>query len=48
MAGVGPAGAYVARLEPAARDRLRERCRELLPEAPFTLASIAWTARGLA
>ena len=48
MAGVGPAGAYVARLEPTARDRLRERCRELLPEAPFTLASIAWTARGLA
>jgi SAM-dependent methyltransferase len=48
MAGVGPAGAYVAALEPLARDRLRERCRELLPEAPFTLESIAWTARGRA
>jgi SAM-dependent methyltransferase len=46
--GVGPAGAYVARLEPAARDRLRDRCRELLPEPPFTLESVAWSARGTA
>ena len=47
-AGVGPAGAYVARLDPAARDRLRDRCRELLPEPPFTIESIAWAARGIA
>ena len=46
--GVGPAGVYVARLDPAARDRLRDRLRALLPNAPFTLQSIAWAARGLA
>ena len=46
--GVGPAGGYVARLAPAARDRLRERCRELLPDPPFTLESVAWSARGIA
>jgi SAM-dependent methyltransferase len=47
-AGVGPAGAYVARLDPPARDRLRDRCRELLPEPPFTIESVAWAARGIA
>ena len=47
-AGVGPAGAYVAGLDPDARERLRERCRELLPAAPFTLESIAWSARAIA
>lgn len=46
--GVGPAGTYVARLEPAARDRLRERLRELMPSGPFVVESIAWAARGLA
>lgn len=46
--GVGPAGMYVGRLDPAARDRLRERLRELLPSGSFTLESIAWAARGLA
>jgi ubiquinone/menaquinone biosynthesis C-methylase UbiE len=47
-AGVGPAGAYVARLDSRARDRLRDRCREFLPEPPFTLVSVAWSARGIA
>lgn len=47
-AGVGPAGVYVARLDPIARERLRQRCRELLPTPPFALESIAWAARGLA
>ena len=47
-AGVGPAGAYVARLDDAARERLRDRCRELLPEAPFTIDSVVWAARGRA
>jgi SAM-dependent methyltransferase len=46
--GVGPAGAYVAGLEPDRQARLRERCRELLPDAPFVLEARAWTARGLA
>ncbi len=46
--GVGPAGAYVAGLEPERREELRERCRSALPEAPFVLTAWAWTARGLA
>ena len=45
--GVGPAGAYVARLDEPARQRLRERCREQLPDAPFTLTVRAWAARGV-
>lgn len=47
-AGVGPAGAYVRGLEPGVRVALRERCRALLPAAPFTLDAIAWAARGIA
>jgi SAM-dependent methyltransferase len=46
--GVGPAGAYVAGLDRSGRERLREQCRSLLPDAPFTLTATAWTARGLA
>jgi hypothetical protein len=46
--GVGPAGAYVARLDVERRDQLRDRCRALLPEPPFTLDSTAWCARGRA
>ena len=46
--GVGPAGAYVARLDPERQAELRERCRQQLPEAPFTLSARAWAARGLA
>jgi SAM-dependent methyltransferase len=45
--GVGPAGAYVAGLDVNRRAELRERCRELLPTAPFEVAARAWTARGL-
>lgn len=44
--GVGPAGAYVAALDPERRAELRERCRTLLPEAPFVFTSHAWAARG--
>jgi len=29
------------------RDALRERCRQLLPTAPFEVSARAWTARGL-
>jgi SAM-dependent methyltransferase len=43
--GVGPAGAYAKGLDEDARDALRERCRELLPEAPFTIDAYAWAAR---
>ena len=44
--GVGPAGAYVATLDPEELRRLRERCRRLLPEAPFVVPARAWAARG--
>jgi SAM-dependent methyltransferase len=45
--GVGPAGAYVARLDGERRTELRERCRSLLPAAPFMVTARAWAARGL-
>jgi SAM-dependent methyltransferase len=45
--GIGPAGRYVTGLDEPRRDRLRERCREMLPAAPFVLSARAWTARGL-
>lgn len=45
-AGVGPAGAYVASLDPDACVALRERCHARLPDAPFTLTNVAWAARG--
>jgi hypothetical protein len=44
--GVGPAGAHVAALDPAARERLREGCRARLPDGPFTIEALAWAARG--
>ena len=46
--GVGPAGAYVKRLEPSERDRLRDACRERLPTAPFTVTAQAWAVRARA
>ena len=45
--GVGPAGAHVAGLDATKQTQLRERCRELLPEAPFVVTARAWAARGL-
>ena len=45
--GVGPAGGYAAGLDAERRARLRERCRELLPAAPFVLTAAAWAARGV-
>ncbi len=44
--GVGPAGAYLARLDPERRTELRERCRAMLPEGSFVLTARAWAARG--
>ena len=46
--GVGPAGTYAASLDEERRAELRERCRQLLPDPPFTIASVAWAARGVA
>jgi SAM-dependent methyltransferase len=48
LLGVGPAGTYVATLDAAQQARLREVCRERLPEAPFVVSARAWAARGLA
>jgi SAM-dependent methyltransferase len=44
--GIGPAGAFVAALDEQQKERVRTRCRELLPAAPFELVSYAWAARG--
>jgi len=46
--GVGPAGAHVAGLDAERRAELRERCRRILPAAPFVLTARAWAARGRA
>jgi SAM-dependent methyltransferase len=43
--GVGPAGDYVAKLDPPARDALAARCRERLPEGSFEIHAAAWAAR---
>jgi hypothetical protein len=45
--GVGPAGAYIARLDEAQRDSLRSRCVQLLPPPPFEIAASAWCVRAL-
>jgi SAM-dependent methyltransferase len=44
--GVGAAGAYAAGLDPATRGRLRDNCRQLLPDGPFRVGALAWAARG--
>lgn len=44
--GVGPAGTYVSSLDAGHRSLLEERCRSLLPAAPFVVAGQAWAARG--
>jgi SAM-dependent methyltransferase len=46
--GVGPAGDYTARLDADERAAFRDRCREMLPAAPFTLTVRAWAARARA
>jgi len=46
--GVGPAGSFVAGLDAERQAELRERCRSLLPAAPFVITARAWAARGLA
>jgi ubiquinone/menaquinone biosynthesis C-methylase UbiE len=46
--GVGPAGAHAQSLDDEQLTELRERCRRLLPEPPFTVTAYAWAVRGLA
>ncbi len=43
--GVGPAGAYALTLAETELSAVRERCRHLLPEGPFTLTAVAWATR---
>ena len=45
--GVGPAGDYVGSLDAQRREELRDHCRETLPEPPFNVTALAWSARGL-
>ena len=42
--GVGPAGEHVQGLSVDDRDALQDRCRALLPPAPFIIGAAAWTA----
>jgi SAM-dependent methyltransferase len=46
--GMGYAGKHLRTLSAAQVTELRERCRALLPDGPFELDAVAWTARGLA
>jgi SAM-dependent methyltransferase len=46
--GVGPAGHYVAGLSDQAREKLRARCREVLPDGAFTVRASAWVVIGSA
>jgi hypothetical protein len=48
MSFVVAAGAYVAELDEERRSALRERCRTILTDGPFTITSRAWAARGAA
>ena len=48
LLGVGPAGKYVAGLDDAAREALRDRCRSMLPEGRIELTAVAWAARATA
>jgi SAM-dependent methyltransferase len=44
--GVGPAGSYLVGLPADAQARVRDACRELVPDGPFPLDARAWFARG--
>jgi len=44
--GVGPAGSYVASLDPGRRVELRDALRERIPTGRFVLKAKAWAARG--
>ena len=46
IGGVGPAGAHAKSLDPEHGAALRDRARELIGPAPFTLRARAWAARG--
>jgi SAM-dependent methyltransferase len=43
---VGPAGEHLGSLPPERQSSVRQRCREALPDGPFSLDARAWYARG--
>ena len=45
--GVGPAGSYVAALDPERREALRRACLARLGEGPFVIPARAWAVRGI-
>jgi SAM-dependent methyltransferase len=46
--GVGPAGAYLGKLDAATRAEVETRARELAGPEPFVIPAKAWVARGIA
>jgi SAM-dependent methyltransferase len=44
--GVGPAGAYLASLDPDRQEALCERCQQRLSAGPFEISATAWAAIG--
>jgi SAM-dependent methyltransferase len=46
--GVGPAGAYLGRQDPARRQAIREAARGMAPAEPIEITAVAWAARALA
>lgn len=46
--GVGPAGRYLAGLDPTRKAKLRGLCRERIPDEPFAVNGRAWAAKGVA
>ena len=45
--GVGPAGAYLAGLDPQQQVSFRERCRAMFPNEPFSLTAQEWAVSAL-
>lgn len=45
--GVGPAGSYLAKQDPARRAEIRERYRRTVPATPFVHDVRAWAVRGV-
>jgi SAM-dependent methyltransferase len=46
--GVGQVGAYLSQLDERRLEALRDRCAEVMPAAPFTVAASAWCVVGTA
>jgi SAM-dependent methyltransferase len=44
--GVGPAGAYVAKLSTDQRSALQDQARRMLPAGPIEITAVAWAATG--